>query len=135
MLTKAEARKITLGIAGTTEKPYFGKPAIFHGEDFIARVHDGEPAVALRVGGLEMRDMMLEAEPGLFYITDHYKSWPMLLVRLAALDRKTLQDLLGARILQVAAKSAAKGKGARKKRKVKKPAAKKTAKKKSPRKG
>jgi hypothetical protein len=120
-LTKAQVRKIMLSIDGTSEQPYFGKPAVFHSEAFVGRVHDKEDAVALRVGSIEMRDVMLEAEPKLFYITDHYKPWPMLLVRLVALDVKTLKSLMMARIGEVAAKT--------KKKRPKKPA-KKIAKKK-----
>ncbi len=76
-----------LAMKGASEAPYFGKPAVFYGESFVGRVHDKEEAVALRVGTIEMRDVMLEAEPKLFYITDHYKPWPMLLARLKVLDR------------------------------------------------
>jgi hypothetical protein len=104
MLSKAEARKIMLSVKGTSEGPYFGKPSVFHGEAFVGRVHDKEDAVALRVGTIEMRDVMLEAEPGLFYITDHYKPWPMLLARLKTLDRATLKELVLARIGEIEAK-------------------------------
>jgi hypothetical protein len=107
-LTKAQARKTMLSIHGTSEQPYFGKPAVFHGEAFVGRVHDKEDAVALRVGSIEMRDVMLEAEPKLFYITDHYRPWPMLLARLSALDAKTLKSLVMARIGEVAANPAKK---------------------------
>src|ERR1700744_1350120 len=108
-LTKAQALKVMLGIPDTYEKPYFGKPAVFHGEDYVGRVHDKEGGVALRVGSIEMRDVMLEAEPKLFYITEHYKPWPGLLARLSALDAKTLKSLVMARIGEVAAKKAKKG--------------------------
>src|ERR1700753_3568196 len=101
MISKAEARKIMLAMKGTSEAPYFGKPAVFYPYKFVGRVHDKEDAVALRVGTMEMRDVMLEAEPKLFYITDHYKPWPMLLARLKALNSKTLKDLVAARILEV----------------------------------
>src|ERR1700748_3991558 len=107
-LTKAQARKTMLAIKDTIEQPYFGKPAVFHGEAFVGRVHDKEEAVALRVGSIEMRDVMLEAEPRLFYITEHYKPWPMLLARLAALDAATLRDLIKARIGEIQAKTAKK---------------------------
>src|SRR3984885_10398553 len=107
-LTKAAARKIALGIAGAKEGPYFGKPAIFLGEDYLCRIHDKEEAVVLRTGSMEMREVMLEAEPRLFYITDHYKSFPMILARLKALDRKTLKALLAARLLRIQEKSARK---------------------------
>src|ERR1700753_1092646 len=96
-LTKAQARKTMLSIKDTFEQPYFGKPAVFHGEAFVGRVHDKEEAVALRVGSIEMRDVMLEAEPKLFYITDHYRPWPMLLARLEGLDTNTLEDPVAAR--------------------------------------
>jgi hypothetical protein len=107
-LTKVQARKTMLGIKGTFEQPYFGKPAVFHGEAFVGRVHDKGEAVALRVGSIEMRDVMLEAEPRLFYITDHYRPWPMLLARLSALDSQTLKSLVMARIGEVKARAAKK---------------------------
>jgi hypothetical protein len=103
-MTKAEARKIMLGIKGMSEGKYFGKPAIFLGEDFVGRVHDKEEAVALRISTIEMRDVMLEAEPKLFYITEHYRAWPMLLARLEKLDSKTLKELVAARMNEIEAK-------------------------------
>jgi hypothetical protein len=105
MISKTEARKIMLAIKGTDERPYFGKPAVFYAESFVGRVHDKEDAVALRVGTIEMRDVMLEAEPKLFYITDHYKPWPMLLARLKVLDRTTLKELIAARMGEIDAKA------------------------------
>src|SRR5215472_53457 len=105
MLTRAEARKIMLAMKGASEAPYFGKPAVFYAESFVGRVHDKEDAVALRVGTIEMRDVMLEAEPKLFYITDHYKPWPMLLARLKALDRTILKELVAARMGEIDAKA------------------------------
>jgi hypothetical protein len=129
MISKAEARKIMLAMKGASEAPYFGKPAVFYAESFVGRVHDKEEAVALRVGTIEMRDVMLEAEPRLFYITDHYKPWPMLLARLKELDRTTLKELVIARMREIDAK-------AKKKKKAAPPAekaVKKKAVKKSPR--
>jgi hypothetical protein len=105
MLSKTEARKIMLSMKGASEALYFGNPAVFYAESFVGRVHDKEDAVALRVGTIEMRDVMLEAEPRLFYITDHYKPWPMLLARLKVLDRTTLKELVAARMGEIDAKT------------------------------
>ena len=105
MLSKAEAKKIMLAMKGASEALYFGKPAVFYAENFVGRVHDKEEAVALRVGTIEMRDVMLEAEPRLFYITDHYKPWPMLLARLKVLDKTTLKELVAARMGEIDAKA------------------------------
>ena len=120
MLTKAQARKTMLSVKGTSEGPYFGRPSVFYGDAFVGRVHDKEEAVALRVGSIEMRDVMLEAEPKLFYVTDHYRPWPMLLARLKTLTTTVLKELVAARIAGIDAKPA--------KKRVKKPAKKKVRK-------
>ena len=103
-LTKSEAKKIALSFEGATEGPYFGKPAVFVNEKFLTRVHHKEEAMVLAIGSMEMRDVMLEAEPKLFYITEHYKNFPYLLARLSKLNKETLKDLLAARLLQIEAK-------------------------------
>jgi hypothetical protein len=104
MLSRTEARKIMLSVTGTNEGPYFGKPSIFYNENFVGRVHDKEEAVTLRVSTIEMRDVMLEAEPKLFYITDHYKTWAGLLARLSVLNKTTLKELVLARMAEIDAK-------------------------------
>jgi hypothetical protein len=104
-LTKTEARKIALSVPGASEGPFFGKPAIFLGEAFITCIHQKEEAVVILPGSMEMRDMMLEAEPKLFYITDHYKKRPALLARLSQLNKKTLLDLLKPRLDRIAQKA------------------------------
>ena len=125
-LTRNEARKIALSFEGASEGPYFGKPAIFVAEKFLTRVHHKEDAMVLAIGSMEMRDVMLEAEPKLFYITDHYKNFPYLLARLSKLNKETLKDLLAARVLQIEAKKS-------KKRAAKTPPVKPAKKKKSAR--
>jgi len=97
-----------LAVNGVSEGPYFGKPSVFYDEAFVGRVHDKEEAVVLRVGSIEMRDVMLEAEPKLFYITEHYRPWPGLLARLSGLDAKTLKSLVAARIAEIKTKAAKK---------------------------
>lgn len=115
-LTKNEARKIALSLEGASEGPYFGKPAIFVAEKFLTRVHHKEDAVVLPIGSMEMRDVMLEAEPKLFYINDHYKNFPYLLARLSKLNKETLKDLLAARLLQIEAKKPKKSAAKRRRR-------------------
>src|ERR1700754_2654643 len=97
-LTRAEARKILLGIPGAKEGLHYRQPAIFIGEEFLTRIHHKEDAVGVLTGSIEMRDVMLEAEPKLFYIIDHYKNFAALLARLSMLDKKTLLGLLKPRI-------------------------------------
>jgi hypothetical protein len=102
-LSKAEARKIMLAIPGTDERPWFNQPSVFIHDRFLSKTHHKEDAVTLQVGSMEMRDMMLEAEPKLFYITDHYRSFPFVLIRLSALSAKVLKEILTGRAAQLAA--------------------------------
>jgi hypothetical protein len=103
MLSKAEARKLMLAIPGTDERLWFNQPSVFIHDRFLAKTHHKEDAVTLQVGSMEMRDMMLEAEPELFYITDHYRKFPFVLIRLSALTKTVLKEILVGRVAQLAA--------------------------------
>src|ERR1700761_7957666 len=103
MLSRAQAEKILLAIPGAKAGLHYRQPAIFIGEEFLTRIHHREDAVVILTGSIEMRDVMLEAEPGLFYIIDHYKNFAALLARLSALNKKTLIELLRPRIAQILA--------------------------------
>ena len=114
MISRADGWKIALSLPGTEEVLWFKKPAVFIHGQFLTKVHDKEDAMTLRVSSMEMRDMMLEAEPELFYITDHYRNFPFVLARLSALDKTTLKELLVGRASQLSA--AQKKRPAKKKR-------------------
>ena len=101
-LTKTEAWKIILAVPGAENRLWFNQPSGFLHDRFLAKVHHKEDAVTLQVGSMEMRDMMLEAEPALFYITDHYRKFPFVLIRLKALSKKVLQEILAGRAKQLA---------------------------------
>jgi hypothetical protein len=113
-LTKAEARKVMLAIPGTDERLWFNQPSVFLHDRFLAKTHHKEDAVTLQVGSVEMRDMMLEAEPELFYITDHYRKFPFVLVRLSALTKTVLKEMLVGRAAQLAAMPVKKARGKKK---------------------
>ena len=102
-LSRTEAHKLMLAIPGTDERLWFNEPSVFIHDRFLSKVHKKVEAVTLQVGSMEMRDMMLEAEPRLFYITDHYRKFPFVLIRLKALSAKTLKEILTGRAAQLAA--------------------------------
>lgn len=123
-ITRSDGWKIALSLPGATETLWFNKPAVFIHGQFLTKVHDKEEAMVLQVGSIEMRDMMLEVEPDLFYITDHYRKFPFLLARLSALTPKLLKEILAGRAQQLAEMKPIK-------RRPKKPAKTKAAKKKN----
>ena len=124
-ISRKEGWKIALAIPGTEDVLWFKKPAVFLHGQFLTKVHDKEDAIVLRVSSMEMRDMMLEAEPELFYITDHYRNFPFVLARLKTLTPKLLKEMLVGRAAQLAETAE---KAAKRKSKAKTPAKRKSAK-------
>jgi hypothetical protein len=103
-LTAAQARKIALSFESAFERVSQGGPEIRIGEDFFVRIGTREPdTVMLKTETIDERDAMVAAEPHLFYITDHFKSYKGLLARLSALDAKTFRALLKQRLAVIEA--------------------------------
>ena len=50
--------------------------------------------MVLIVGSIDERDMLLESDPKLFHITDHYKHYPAVLARMSQLDPARLRAML-----------------------------------------
>jgi hypothetical protein len=50
------------------------------------------------------RDALLAAQPAIYYLTDHYRGYPAILVRLGKINRDALRDLLHSAVLFVTAK-------------------------------
>jgi hypothetical protein len=60
----------------------------------LATHRSAEPGTLVVRAGFEDRVWLLEDAPETYYLTDYYRPYPLVLVRLARLDRSTLRDLL-----------------------------------------
>jgi hypothetical protein len=60
----------------------YGTPALYVRRKLIARLREDGETVAVRVE-LSDRDVLLEADPSAFFLTDHYRAHPWVLLRLA----------------------------------------------------
>ena len=103
-VTKTQLRKIALSFPGTAEAPSYGKPAYLVGKKFFTRWRDEEDSIVLVVDSIDERDMLLEADPKTFFITDHYRNYPSVLARAAKIDAKTLHGMLERRWRKLAPK-------------------------------
>jgi hypothetical protein len=52
--------------------------------------------------------MLVESQPKVFYFTDHYKDYPMVLIRLSKTKRATVEPLLRRQWRTLASKAAVK---------------------------
>ena len=77
----------------------YGSPALKLRGNLLAcmTVHkSAEPdTLAVRLDFSD-RDELIEADPKVFYLTDHYVDYPVVLVRLSRIRIDALSDLLGA---------------------------------------
>jgi hypothetical protein len=93
-VTKATFRKLALSFPEAHEKLSYGQPAIFIAKRFFTRLRSEDNSIVLFVDTIDERDMLLEADPKTFFITDHYKNHPYILARIAVIDAKTLRGML-----------------------------------------
>jgi len=84
-------RQIALSFPGVEEGLTFGSPAFRVRKKLLAVLHDDGETLVLQVGRLE-QGYLIEAEPEIYYITDHYRGTPFLRVRLYKIDREALQE-------------------------------------------
>jgi hypothetical protein len=86
--------EIARSLPGVEESTSYGTPALKVKGRFMSRLRtEAEGALALRCDFLD-RQMLLQADPNVFFVTDHYLNYPMILVRLDKIRRSALPDLI-----------------------------------------
>jgi len=91
-------RKLGLQFPHVEEGTTYGKPALkIHGKAFVcmASHRSAEPDSLVVRADFEQRADLLAADPDVYYITDHYKGYPAVLVRLPRVGPGVLRDLIG----------------------------------------
>jgi len=104
MVSKVQVKKIVLSFPGAVEGTSYGYPSYKVVGKFFTRLRDEDDSLVMAVGSIDERDMLLEANPLVFHITDHYKNYPYLLVRIAKIDANTLRGMLERRWLEICPK-------------------------------
>jgi hypothetical protein len=103
-VTKAQLNKIALSFPGAVESTSYGYPSFKIEKKFFTRLRAEDDSIVLMVDSIDERDMLIEADPKTFFITDHYKDYPSVLVRIARIDTKTLRAMLDRRWRKIAPK-------------------------------
>ena len=103
-MTLEEMREIVLGFPGVTEGTSYGQPAFTVGKKFFTRLRGEDDSLVWIVDSIDERDMLLEADPKTFFITDHYRNYPSVLAYASKIDAKTLRGMLERRWRKLAPK-------------------------------
>ncbi len=78
-----------LRLPGVSKGTFMTRPSLRHRGKSIIGSKDGEVLVVHCP--LEIKDLLLEAEPEIYFQTDHYKGYPALLMRPGSLDKEILR--------------------------------------------
>ena len=96
-VTFAAVKKIGLSLPGVEEGTAYGAPALKINGQLLACMATNKAAepntLVLRVDFSE-RDELIEAEPDVYYLKDHYVDYACVLVRLKRVPPDALPDLL-----------------------------------------
>jgi hypothetical protein len=94
----ATVRRLAGGLPDVEESRSYGSPSLKVRGKLLAciAVHRSAEAGSLAVRvGFEDRAELMAADPEVYYVTDHYVSYPAVLVRLSRIHSDALRDLLG----------------------------------------
>jgi hypothetical protein len=81
-----------LRLPEVTEGTSYGTPALLVKGKSFTRLKDHETLVLLVP--LEQKELLMEIAPDIYYETDHYRGWPAVLIRLAAISDRELSQRL-----------------------------------------
>ena len=86
-------RRLALALPGVEEGPCYGTPGFRVRGKFLARLWEDGETLVVKCGDDE-RDFRMQADPGTFFTTDHYRGYPTVLIRLARVRTADLRDIL-----------------------------------------
>jgi len=92
-LTWNAVRKLALALPGVEDGTSFGTPALKVAGKLLVRLKEDRETIAIRVE-LAAREVLMGIKPETYYVTDHYRCYPWMLVRLASADPGDLRDLI-----------------------------------------
>jgi hypothetical protein len=86
-------RQSALDLPGVAEGSSFGTPCLRVGKTLIARLKEDGVTLVLKIDLME-RDILTETAPETFFVTDHYRAYPLVLVDLRTVALDQIESLL-----------------------------------------
>jgi hypothetical protein len=92
-ITYDTIRNLALSLPGVEESTSYGTPALKVKGKLFVRLHDDGDKIVLKMP-FDRREEMMADDPKTYFITDHYREYPWVLVSLAHVRADALPDLL-----------------------------------------
>ena len=107
-MTFDDVRKIALDWPEVEDGTSYGTPALKVRKKLLVRLRDDGDSLVMPGVPPDERDMLMESQPKVFYFTDHYRDYPMVLIRLSKAKRADVEPLLRRQWRALASKTAIK---------------------------
>ena len=101
--TYQDVLRIALALPGVSEGRSYGTPSLHVGRKFIARLRDEDAALVIKVD-VARRAKLLRDAPDTFFLEDHYRDHPYVLVHLPAVAADELRRVVEGAWRMVASK-------------------------------
>jgi len=105
-MTFRDVRRIVLTWPEVEDGTSYGTAALKVRKKMLARLKEDGDSLVIPGVPLDERDLLVERQPDTFYFTDHYKDYPMVLVRLSKAKRAAIEPLLRRHWRTLASKAA-----------------------------
>ncbi|AYV45498.1 hypothetical protein CFHF_00215 [Caulobacter flavus] len=89
-----EVRAFALALPLVADGTSYGYPCLKANGKFLTRLKEDGDTLVLPGVPFDEREMLVEAAPEVFYVTDHYRNYPIVLARLSAVEAGTVKRLL-----------------------------------------
>lgn len=93
-MTYDDVQRIALAWPGVEASTSYGTPALKVKGKLLARLKEDGDSLVLRGIDSDERQWLIDDQPEVFYITDHYRGWPMVLARLSKAERAVIERML-----------------------------------------
>ena len=80
-------------LPGVEQGTSYRTPSLHVRKKLLARLREDAATVAIRID-LSDRDVILEVDPNAFFLTDHYRPYPWVVMRLAQVHHAAAMELL-----------------------------------------
>lgn len=107
-MTFEDIRKMALSWPEVEDGTSYGTPALKVRKKMLARLREDNDSLVISGVPLDEREMLVESQPKIFYFTDHYRDYPMVLIRLSKAKRSHVEPLLRRHWRTLASKAAVK---------------------------
>ena len=92
-VTDDTVRRLALALPNVEEGTSYGTPALKVNGKLFVRLHQDLDKIVLKMS-FERGEEMMAADPETYFITDHYRNHPWILVSLASIQAYALPELL-----------------------------------------